>query len=145
MTIQRLPSVRALLLMLALSSLSIYPAHSASAARVPNVKGHWSGSISSQATGTVPFELDITKQNRTSGKVSGTISAFGRESRLKGVVKKNGATLTFKTFLNDSEEVRVTLKVKGGDDPNSASGTFKAKSHGQVVAEGTVELHRAEM
>ncbi len=115
------------------------------AKKAPNIKGAWVGTLSSELTGEIPFSLQITKQNKKTGKFSGSGEAMEQTARIAGTIKKSGkVTSTLKVNFQGTP-ITVKLNIQVDAQGTSGEGTFEASAQGQVMATGTVVLARPDV
>jgi hypothetical protein len=108
-------------------------ARPASAARrAPDVKGEWNGNLSSELLGEFPFTLNVAKQNKKNGKISGTGSTAEGDFTFKGKIKPNGKLkVSFETEI-DGQPITIKFDIQVTSDGNSAEGSYTATGQGGI-------------
>lgn len=112
------------------------------AKKAPNIKGSWVGTLSSELTGEVPFTLEIAKQNKKTGKFSGSGEALDQTAKVTGTIKKTGKVSSTLKVNFQGTPVTIKLNIQVDAEGTSGEGTFEASAQGQVLTTGTVVLSR---
>ena len=143
-TINLTRSALILFLVAAVASFGAAARADTAARRAPNIKGEWAGTLNSELTGEIPFTLEITKQNKKTGKFSGTGEAMDQTARVAGKIKKSGKVTSTLNVNFQGTPVTIKLNIQVTPDGSSAEGTFEASAKGQVVATGTVTMSKID-
>jgi hypothetical protein len=145
MRINHLFTRRAAVTLAAVLGLSLLSgAATAAAKRAPDVTGEWQGVLNAESFPAISYTLDITTQNKKTGKFTGQATLPEQKPvSLSGKIQPNRKVKAkFSGDLN-GQPVDFSVKVKVSSDVQSAEGTFTGKDEeGNVVFSGTTTLER---